>query len=335
MSNDTHAEGADPDTTLRVALYTLSDSRTPSTDESGQYLREAVAAAGHIVADYRVVREDPGAMRQALANCVARGDVDAIICNGGTGIGPRDGSFEALQGLLDKELVGFGELFRALSFAQVGTKGMLSRATAGLMQHTVVVSLPGSTPAVTLAWTKILVHELTHMVRVAQEPVTPAAATAPPPPRRDASEFSTTEGRGPSGEVLTLEPPRRAGKIKHLDEIPFEDIYGARIIRTLERDELAQVGADYVIIGPHCSLDPHRHEVAESFLFIVKGSARVSLDGEFHSVKSGDFIYVPEKVFHGFETLDEPCEFYSIQSPPIYPVGEPADIVFANIDEPK
>ena len=76
-----------------------------------------------------------------------------------------------------------------------------------------------------------------------------------------------------------------------------------------------------------------RLELAESFLFIVKGSARVSLDGEFHDVKAGDFIYVPEKVFHGFETIDEACEFYSIQSPPIYPVGEPADIVFANNEE--
>jgi len=326
MSNDTHT--TDAPAALSIALYTLSDTRTPSTDESGQYLRDAVQAAGHTVADYRVVRENPGAMRQALANCAARGDVDAIICNGGTGIGPRDGSFEALQGLLDKELVGFGELFRHLSFAQVGTKAMLSRATAGLLQNTVVVSLPGSTPAVTLGWTEILAKELGHMVRVAQEPA-PAAAT----PKVAVGEMSATLGRGPEGELRELLPPTRPGKIKHLDEIPFEDIYGARIIRTLERDELAQVGADYVIIGPGCSLDPHRHEQAESFLFIVKGTARVSLDGEFHDVKAGDFIYVPEKVFHGFETIDDACEFYSIQSPPIYPVGEPADIVFANNDE--
>lgn len=314
MATDTHA--ADAPRALNVALYTLSDTRTPSTDESGKYLRAQVEAAGHGVADYRVVKEDPGALRQVLANCAARGDVHAIVCNGGTDIRPRDGTFEALQALLDKEIPGFGELFQALLFESMGAEAMFFRATAGLMQGAVVVALPGSLAAVELGWTKILAEQLSHMVAVAREP---AVATPAPTPTPTVAK----------GDLL---PPSRPIKIKHLSEIPYEDIYGARIIRTLERDELPQVGADYVIIGPNASLAPHRHEIAESFLFIVKGSARVSLDGELHDVKAGDFIYVPEKVFHGFETRDEPCEFYSIQSPPIYPVGEPADIVFAAKD---
>lgn len=323
MADATHAAAAP--TALQVAVYTLSDTRTPSTDESGAWLRGAIERAGHVVADYRVVRENPGALRQALANAAARGDLHAIVCSGGTGLSPRDGTFEAVQGLLEKELPGFGELFRALSFAEVGARAMLSRATAGLMQGCVVVALPGAPAAVRLGWEQILREQLPHMVAVAREPAAAPPAAAP-------AKGATGEilGRGPDGTRRALAPPTRPGKIKHLHEIPFEDIYGARIIRTLERDELPAVGADYVIIGPRASLDPHRHEVAESFLFIVKGRARVSLDGEVHDVRAGDFIYVPEKVFHGFETLDEPCEFYSIQSPPIYPVGEPADITFAN-----
>jgi molybdenum cofactor biosynthesis protein B len=167
MTAESHA--SDAPTQLSIALYTLSDTRTPTTDESGQYLREQVEAAGHTVADYRVVREDPGALRQALIDCSGRRDVQAVICTGGTGIGPRDGTYEAIEKLLDKRLEGFGELFRALSFAEIGSAAMLSRATAGLMHTTVVVALPGSPAAVRLGWEKILREQLPHMVAVARE----------------------------------------------------------------------------------------------------------------------------------------------------------------------
>lgn len=309
---------------LRVAVLTLSDSRTPGTDSSGKYLRDRLVAAGHDVADYRVVREEPGALRLALLSYADRGNLDAVVCNGGTGISPRDGTYEALEQLLEKRLDGFGELFRALSFQEVGASAMLSRACAGLLQGLVVVAVPGSPAAVRLAWEKILEAELPHMVGVARGP-DPRAAEA-----KQAAIEAPKKPKVGSAKSPKSDPPARPWKIKHLAEIPHEDIYGARIIRTLERDELPQVGADYVIVGPGCALEPHRHEKSESFLFIVKGSAIVDLEGEKRTVQAGDFIYVPPKVFHGFETKTEPCEFYSIQSPPIYPVGEPADITFSD-----
>ncbi|MBX6341733.1 MAG: molybdenum cofactor biosynthesis protein MoaB [Thermomicrobiaceae bacterium] len=149
---------------VRCAVVTVSDTRTPETDVSGAMIRERLEAAGHVVLDYRIVRDEPeqiGALLDALA---ARGDCDAIIFNGGTGIARRDTTYDVVSARLDKRIDGFGELFRALSYDQIGPAAMLSRATAGVYRGAIVILTPGSSNAVDLALTKLILPELAHMV---------------------------------------------------------------------------------------------------------------------------------------------------------------------------
>jgi len=149
---------------VACAVVTVSDTRTPDTDASGQRIRTLLEAAGHRVVAYAVLPDEPERIRARVAGHVADPGVDAVIVDGGTGLAPRDTTYEAIAGLLDKRLDGFGELFRMLSFAQIGAAAMLSRALAGVAGRTVVVSLPGSTAAVELAMTRLVVPELGHMV---------------------------------------------------------------------------------------------------------------------------------------------------------------------------
>jgi molybdenum cofactor biosynthesis protein B len=149
---------------VRVFVVTASDTRSEAEDESGAFLREAAAAAGHALAGYRIVRDEPAAIRAALDDA-ARAGADAIIVNGGTGIAARDRTYEAVAALLEKRLDGFGELFRMLSYAEIGAAAMLSRAVAGVWGGRAVFSVPGSRPAVRLAWEKLIGPELGHVIR--------------------------------------------------------------------------------------------------------------------------------------------------------------------------
>jgi molybdenum cofactor biosynthesis protein B len=151
---------------LRCAVLTVTDTRTVETDESGAAMRRLLEAAGHAVADYTLLPNDEAGVRAHVRALAARDDVDAILITGGTGLGRRDRTVEAVRSLLDKELPGFGELFRILSFQeQIGTAAILSRAVAGSASGTLVVSMPGSTAAVELALTRILLPELRHAIR--------------------------------------------------------------------------------------------------------------------------------------------------------------------------
>jgi len=145
-----------------VAIVTVSDSRTPDTDVNGNYLRRAVAAAGHRVVDYRLLPDEPDRVAAVLDE-LAAGDARVILFNGGTGISRRDTTFDVLNHRLEKVLPGFGELFRMLSWQQVGAAAMLSRATAGVYRGVVVFSTPGSPKAVELAWENLIAPELTHV----------------------------------------------------------------------------------------------------------------------------------------------------------------------------
>jgi molybdenum cofactor biosynthesis protein B len=145
-----------------VAIVTVSDSRTPETDVNGRYLREQVEAAGHRVAGYRLVPDEPVEVLRALDELVD-GGARIVLFNGGTGISPRDTTYDALSGRLEKELPGFGELFRMLSYEQVGAAAMLSRATAGVHRGCILFSTPGSPGAVRLAWEKLIAPELEHL----------------------------------------------------------------------------------------------------------------------------------------------------------------------------
>jgi len=146
-------------------VLTVSDTRTTDTDTSGRAIRELLAAAGHAVSGDAIVRDEPAQVRdQLLAHC--RDDAtQVIITTGGTGITSRDGTFEAVDRLFEKRLTGFGELFRMLSFAEIGAAAMMSRAAAGTIGAKAIFVLPGSENAVRLAMTRLIVPELGHIAQ--------------------------------------------------------------------------------------------------------------------------------------------------------------------------
>ena len=146
-------------------VLTVSDTRTEATDTSGQAIIELLTSAGHFVAGHRIVRDDPGDVTRVVLDQLANADVEVIIATGGTGISSRDSTYEAIDGLLEKRLDGFGELFRMLSFNEIGPAAMMSRATAGVARGKVIVALPGSENAVRLAMNELLVPELSHLVQ--------------------------------------------------------------------------------------------------------------------------------------------------------------------------
>ncbi|MCP3101844.1 molybdenum cofactor biosynthesis protein MoaB [Myxococcus sp. K15C18031901] len=145
-------------------VVTCSDSRDARSDESGRVLRSGLEAAGHTLVGQVVVKDDPEAIREAIAQAQAAG-ARTILFTGGTGIGRRDCTVETLRALFEKELPGFGELFRMLSYQQIGSPAMMSRATAGTYQGMILFALPGSPQAVRLALDALILPELGHAVR--------------------------------------------------------------------------------------------------------------------------------------------------------------------------
>jgi len=154
---------------VRVFVLTVSDTRTDDTDTAGRAIIELLLAAGHQVAGKAIEPDEPARVAELVRQQTAIGDVDAIITTGGTGLTSRDSTFEAIDGLLHKRLPGFGELFRMLSYHDIGAAAMLSRACAGTIGRIVVISLPGSESAVRLAMSKLVVPELGHLVQQANK----------------------------------------------------------------------------------------------------------------------------------------------------------------------
>lgn len=157
-----------PDTepvSVRCAVITVSDTRSPETDRSGQLTQELLQTAGHQIADYKLLKDEPEAIQNYVRTLVQRPDVQAVILNGGTGIAPRDTTYDAIERLLDKTLPGFGEIFRWLSYQEIGSRAIASRAVAGVCQGKLVFSLPGSSNAVRLAVEKLILPELVHLVK--------------------------------------------------------------------------------------------------------------------------------------------------------------------------
>ncbi len=147
---------------VRIALVTVSDSRTPETDENAAYLRAEIQRAGHEVVAYRLIKDEVDQV-EAVLDDLATSAARIILFNGGTGISPRDRTFDVLSRKLEKTLPGFGELFRMLSYEQIGAAAMLSRATAGVYRNKLVISTPGSPAAVRLAWERLIAPELEHL----------------------------------------------------------------------------------------------------------------------------------------------------------------------------
>jgi molybdenum cofactor biosynthesis protein B len=168
----THSHGHDGDVlarrAVRVLTVTVSDTRTAANDEGGTRLRELLADAGFTLVPHRITPDDPARIRAILDDVCAGDLADAVITTGGTGIAPRDTTLEALEPLFEKRLEGFGELFRSLSFREIGPRAMLSRAAAGVVRGRFVAALPGSPKALTLAVTGLLAPTLSHAVDLLQ-----------------------------------------------------------------------------------------------------------------------------------------------------------------------
>ena len=167
MTEATEEHRAAAPDVVRCVVCTVSDTRTLETDTGGALLAELLSNAGHIVAERVIVPDDPEQMRPLLIGWRDTDEVDAVLMTGGTGISRRDQTYETVEALLTKTLPGYGELFRMLSYQEIGAATILSRAVGGLMDRTVLLTMPGSRAAVRLAVEAIVVPELPHLVREA------------------------------------------------------------------------------------------------------------------------------------------------------------------------
>ena len=166
MATPTHHEHKDQaPSSIGCLVITCSDTRTPETDTSGQLIRKLLEERGHTVVGYHLVKDDPAQIQLWIARGTANDAVQAIIINGGTGISRRDSTFEAVDAMLQKRLDGFGEIFRLLTYQDIGSPAIMSRATAGVINGRVLFSTPGSENAVRLAMEKLILPELGHLVK--------------------------------------------------------------------------------------------------------------------------------------------------------------------------
>ncbi len=161
-SSKDHKKIASKQGVVKLAIITVSDSRTAENDTNGHYLQEQIASLGHETVAYRLIKDEPDQLAEVLEE-LAAGEAQLLFFNGGTGISPRDTTYDVLSKSLEKRLPGFGELFRMLSYEQVGAAAMLSRAVAGVYKGKVIISTPGSPAAVRLAWEKLIVPEIQHL----------------------------------------------------------------------------------------------------------------------------------------------------------------------------
>jgi molybdenum cofactor biosynthesis protein B len=148
---------------VTVAIVTVSDSRTPETDQNRQYIERRMGELGHVVAAYRLIKDEPDQVAAVVDELSAMPGVQLVLFNGGTGISPRDTTYDVVSRYLEKTLPGFGELFRMLSWNEVGAAAMFSRATAGVYQGTLIFSMPGSPNAVQVALEKLILPEVNHL----------------------------------------------------------------------------------------------------------------------------------------------------------------------------
>ncbi len=149
---------------VKCAVITVSDTRTPETDKSGQLVRQLLVNGNHFVKKYEIIHDEPVQIQQQLELISTNPEIDVVILNGGTGIAPRDTTYDAIEKLLEKILPGFGEVFRSLSYQEIGSRAIASRAVAGVYRGKLIFSLPGSSNAVRLAMEKLILPELTHLI---------------------------------------------------------------------------------------------------------------------------------------------------------------------------
>lgn len=162
MTHHPHPDA--PGMTVSCAVITVSDTRTRDTDRSGQLIQQLLSEAGNTIGFYTLVKDEPDQIRSQVQTLSDRSDLDALIFNGGTGIAPRDTTYDAIEGLLEKTLPGFGEIFRTLSYAEIGSRAIASRAIAGVYRGKLIFSVPGSSNAVKLVLETLILPELVHLV---------------------------------------------------------------------------------------------------------------------------------------------------------------------------
>ncbi|WP_216831296.1 MogA/MoaB family molybdenum cofactor biosynthesis protein [Alkalihalobacterium elongatum] len=151
---------------VKCMIITVSDTRTLETDKSGELIKSLLEENNHVITEYQIVKDEYVGIQALLKHAETRADIDAVLINGGTGIALRDTTYEAVKDLLQKEMPGFGEIFRYLSYAEdIGTAAILSRAVAGVYGSKAVFSMPGSSGAVKLAMNRIIIPELGHVIR--------------------------------------------------------------------------------------------------------------------------------------------------------------------------
>ena len=150
---------------INCAVITVSDTRTPETDKSGKIIQQLLTQASHNIVTYGIVRDEPQDIQEWLAKLDRDANLDAIIFNGGTGIAPRDTTYDVVSNWLEKTLPGFGEIFRYLSYQEIGSRAIASRAVAGVKNQKAIFSLPGSSNAVKLAMTELVLPEINHLVK--------------------------------------------------------------------------------------------------------------------------------------------------------------------------
>jgi molybdopterin adenylyltransferase len=154
-----------PSYQVNCAVITVSDTRVAENDKSGNFIKQSLNNAGHVISSYVIVKDEPEQIRLYMQELVNSSELDAIILNGGTGIAPRDTTYDAIASLLEKTLPGFGEMFRYLSWQEVGSRAIASRSVAGIYHNKLVFSLPGSSNAVKLAIEQLILPEIIHLVR--------------------------------------------------------------------------------------------------------------------------------------------------------------------------
>ncbi|BAZ48161.1 molybdenum cofactor synthesis domain-containing protein [Nostoc sp. NIES-4103] len=167
MTQQPHPDS--PGITVTCAVVTVSDTRTAETDKSGQIIQQLLVGADHAVGAYTIIKDEPAQIQQQIELLGQNPHLDVVIFNGGTGIAPRDTTYDAIEKLLEKTLPGFGELFRFLSYQEIGSRAIASRAVAGIYQNKLIFSLPGSSNAVRLGMEKLILPELAHLVSQMQK----------------------------------------------------------------------------------------------------------------------------------------------------------------------
>lgn len=171
MSTKEHKKSAPK--SVKCKIITVSDTRTKENDKSGRLMIDLLTEAGHVISDYVIVKDEAGPIRDAVMKGCEDAEIDAILTNGGTGIALRDVTIETVSSLFDKEITGFGEIFRLLSYQEdIGSAAILSRAAAGVINNKALFATPGSTGAVRLAMNKLILPELGHVVSELQKDIT-------------------------------------------------------------------------------------------------------------------------------------------------------------------